>query len=235
MTVPSLGNEKSTTLPEKVLRVLPAALIGVLAMHFAMTMAYLTPLNPVKLRLMPVVEGYIRPFFEQRWTLFAPNVDALTRYVLVSCRGEDAQGVVQEQPWVNITLPLHELKQRYRLTPADRLDRAQTVGISQLTPDDDEVTKKLLSKPADTEQYRQAVAHVERQREHTKRLGSRVLGRVASSACASLYPSLRMQQVRVRMATIKAPSFSQRMESEATGDTNYTELPWQPYEEVKDP
>ncbi len=181
MTVPSLGNEKSTKLPEKVLRVLPAALIGVLAMHFAMTMAYLTPLNPVKLRLMPVVEGYIRPFFEQRWTLFAPDVEAMTRYVLVSCRGEDAQGVVQEQPWVNITLPLHELKQRYRLTPADRLDRAQTVGISQLTPNDDDVTKKLLSKPADTEQYRQAVAQPTSTR------------RCACSRSASAWPPSRLR------------------------------------------
>lgn len=207
--------------------------MGVLAVHFSLTMAFLTPLNPVKLRLMPVLEGYIQPFFQQRWSLFAPNVEALTRYVLVSCRGEDAQGVMQEQPWVNITLPLHELKQRYRLTAADRLDRAQSVGISLLSPTDDEVTAKLMSKPSDTEEYRQAVATVERQRELQKKSGAHVLRRVASAACGNLYPALRMKEVRVRMATIKAPPFSQRMEADAPGDTNYQELPWQPYEEVQ--
>ncbi len=228
-----MDSKKHLSLAEKLIRALPAVLLGVLAVHFSLTLAFLTPLNPLKLRLMPVLEGYIQPFFQQRWTLFAPNVDALTRYVLVSCRGEDAQGVVREQPWVNITLPLHELKQRYRLTAADRLDRAQTAGIAQLTPSEDEVTRRLLSKPSDTEQYRRAVAEVERQREHQKRLGAHLLRRVASAACATLHPSLRMREVRVRMATIKAPPFSQRMESEMSGDTNYTELPWQPYEEVQ--
>jgi hypothetical protein len=228
-----LDTSKKPTLPGKLIRVLPAALIGMLALHFGMTMAFLTPLNPVKVRLNAVIEGYINPFFQQRWTLFAPDIEAKTRYVLVACRGEDAQGVLQEQPWVNITLPLHELKQRYRLTAADRLDRAQSVGIGQLLPSEDEVTRKLLAKPEDTERYRQAVAAVERRREYQKQLGSRLLRRVASTACASLYPSLRMREVRVRVATITAPPFSQRMNSEAPGDTNYMELAWQPYEEVQ--
>lgn len=218
---------------KKLIRALPAVLLGVLAMHFTVTMAFLTPLNPVKLRLMPALEGYMMPFFQQRWTLFAPHVEAQTRYVLVACRGEDAQGTAQEKSWVNITLPLHELKQRYRLTAADRLDRAQTVGVGLLTPDDDEVTSKLLSKPSDTDQYRQAVAAVEKQREHTRQQGARVLRRVASAACSTLYPALRTREVRVRIATIKAPPFSQRMESEASGDTSYMELPWQPAEEVR--
>ncbi|HEX8699369.1 MAG TPA: DUF5819 family protein [Myxococcaceae bacterium] len=220
---------------EKLIRVLPGVLIGVLALHFSMTLAFLTPLNPVKLRLLPILESYINPFFHQRWSLFAPDVEAQTRYLLIACRGEDAQGAMREQPWVNITLPLHQLKQRYRLTPADRLDRAQVAGINQLTPQDEEVISKLLAKPEDTPQYRQAVAEFERQREQRKRRGMRLLGRVASSACASLYPALRIHEVRVRIATIKAPPFSQRMESAVQGDTTYMELPWQPYEEVESP
>jgi hypothetical protein len=206
-----------------------------LFLHFSLTLAFLTPLNPVKLRLLPLLDSYINPFFHQRWSLFAPEVEAQTRYVLVSCRGEDARGVMQEQPWVNITLPLHQLKQRYRLTPADRLDRAQVAGVSQLTPQDDEVISKLLAKPEDTDQYRQAVAGFERQREQRKSRGMRLLRRVASSACGSLYPALLIREVRVRVATIKAPPFSQRMAAEAHGDTTFTELPWQPYEEVQSP
>jgi hypothetical protein len=230
-----LDSKKTRSLGEKCVRVLPALLIGILALHFSLTMAFLTPLNPVKLRLLPVLESYINPFFSQRWSLFAPNVEARTRYILVSCRGEDAQGITHEQPWVNITLPLHELKQRYRLTPADRLERAQLAGLNQIELEDDEVSRKLMDKPEDTDQYRKAVAFIEQQREGRKRTGTRLLRRVASLACATLHPSLRMREVRVRMATITAPPFSQRMKTEAPGDTHYAELPWQPYEEMPSP
>ncbi|WP_434391220.1 DUF5819 family protein [Melittangium boletus] len=169
---------------------MPALLLGGLALHFSLTLAFLTPLNPIKLRLLPLIDGYIQPFFNQRWSLFAPNLEAKTRYLLVSCRGEDARGVSTERPWMNITLPLHELKQRYRLTPADRLERAQMVGVNQLEVEDDELSRKLLEKPADTAEYRAAVAFVEQQREGRKRAGMRLLRRVASRACAELYPEL---------------------------------------------
>jgi hypothetical protein len=227
--------KKHPPLAERCVRVLPAILLGGLALHFSLTLAFLTPLNPIKLRLLPLIDGYIQPFFNQRWSLFAPNLEAKTRYLLVSCRGEDAHGVSTERPWMNITLPLHELKQRYRLTPADRLERAQMVGANQLELEDDELSRKLLEKPADTAEYRAAVAFVEQQREGRKRAGMRLLRRVASRACAELYPELRPREVRVRMATIQAPLFSQRMDSEAPGDTRYAELPWQPYEELSAP
>lgn len=214
---------------------LPAVLISGLGIHFTLTLAFLTPINPVKLSVQSLVDGYMQPFFHQRWTLFGPEVEARSRHVYVSCRGEDAGGATHEQPYVNITQPLLDLKQRYRLTPADRLERAQVAGLSQLTAGDDEYTSRLLAKPEDTPQYRQAAAAAERRREHRKRQGIRLLSRVASSACASLYPDLRIREVRARAATIKAPPFSQRMDADAPGDTTWMELPWQPFEPVEVP
>lgn len=214
---------------------LSAVLLTGLGIHFAITLAFLTPLNPVKLSVLGWVDGYMRPFFSQRWTLFAPDVEARTRHVYVSCRGADASGAPREEPWVNITVPLLELKQKYRLTPADRLERAQLVGLGQLTAADDEYTVRLLSKPDDSDGYRRAVAEAERSRTARKRLGARLLTRVASSACQTLYPGLRVREVRARMATIVAPPFSQRMTEDAPGDTTWMELPWQPVEEVAAP
>jgi hypothetical protein len=213
-------------------KVLPVLLLMGLTVHFVFTLAFLTPVNPVKVSVLGVVDRYMQPFFHQRWTLFAPDVEAKTRHLFVACRGEDAAGVSREEPWVNITSPLLDLKQRYRLTPADRLERAQVAGLSQLTAGDDELTTRLLEKPEDTEAYRRAVAAAERQRQLRKQQGRRLLGRVASAACTSLYPGLRSREVRIRMATIKAPPFSQRMNADAPGDTTWMELPWQPAEAV---
>ncbi|WP_147448855.1 DUF5819 family protein [Corallococcus terminator] len=214
-------------------KVLPAVLLFGLGIHFAFTLAFLTPINPVKVSVLGAVNRYMQPFFYQRWTLFAPDVEAKTRHVFVACRGEDAAGVSREEPWVNVTSPLLDLKQRYRLTPADRLERAQVAGLSQLTASDDEITTRLLEKPEDTDAYRQAVAAAEGQRQQRKQQGRRLLGRVASAACTSLYPQLRTREVRVRMATIKAPAFSQRMNADAPGDTTWMELSWQPMEAVE--
>jgi hypothetical protein len=216
-------------------KVLPALLLMGLGLHFVFTLAFLTPVNPVKLSVIGVVDGYMRPFFSQRWTLFAPDVEARTRHLFVSCRGEDAAGSPREEPWVNISSPLLELKQRYRLTPADRLERAQVAGLSLLTSGDDEYTARLLAKPDDSDTYRRAVASAERERHARRQLGTRMLGRVASTACASLYPALRVRQVRMRMATIVAPPFSQRMDADAAGDTTWLELPWQQAEAVASP
>jgi hypothetical protein len=205
-------------------------LVGGLAVHFGITLAYLTPVNPAKLRVSSLLDGYMEPFFSQRWTLFAPEVSARTKYLLVSCRAEDASGALREHPFVNITQPLRELKQRHRLTPADRLDRAQLAGLKMTQAQDDEVSRRLLEKPDDSEEYRQAVASVEQHRKQRRERGFRLLIRMASSACAGLHPREQVRDVRVRIATIQAPPFSRRMEPEASGETSYADTPWFPYE-----
>ena len=45
----------------------------VLGLHFVITLIYLMPLNPIKLRLAPLITGYMQPFFAQDWRFFAPE------------------------------------------------------------------------------------------------------------------------------------------------------------------
>lgn len=48
-------------------------LVGVVALHFAMTFLWNAPSNPIKESVSGQVSGYMRPFFQQNWSLFAPN------------------------------------------------------------------------------------------------------------------------------------------------------------------
>ncbi|MCP3142454.1 DUF5819 family protein [Pyxidicoccus xibeiensis] len=225
-----MADKGGDALGRRLVRIAPAVLLLVIVMHFGITLAYLTPINPAKLRVSSLLDGYMEPFFAQRWTLFGPDVAARTKYLLVSCRAEDARGEVREHPFVNITRPLRELKQRHRLTPADRLDRAQLAGVKMSQAQDDEVARRLLEKPEDSEPYRQAVALVEQQRKQRRERGFRLVIRVASAACASLHPGEQIRDVRVRIATIQAPPFSRRMEPEESGETSYADSDWHPFE-----
>lgn len=211
---------------------LPAVVIALLVMHFSITLAYLTPLNPLKVKVMAGLESYMRPFFEQRWELFAPNPVVDTRLMMVTCRVEGEGGQVEEKPWSNVSTPVRELKQRYRLTPADRIDRAQMTSVHLLYEPPDVLTTKLLEKPEDTPEYRKAIELIERRRKVTTELGKELLVRTASVECDRLYGRGRTKEVRVRLATVKSPPFSRRWEPVEMGSSTYSEFEWMPYQAV---
>src|SRR4051794_40035543 len=95
-------------------RLLPAILGGILVLHFSLTCLYLTPLNPVKVALLPYIATYIEPFFQQRWELFAPNPLVDTRMLLIACRVRNERGEIEERPWSNMTASFRALKERYQ-------------------------------------------------------------------------------------------------------------------------
>src|SRR4051794_17762784 len=80
------------SLLRRALKLLPGVLVMVLSIHFGMTLVYLMPLNPIVLRVAPVVDGYMVPWFVQDWHLFAPNPINETHMLLVSCRLQKANG-----------------------------------------------------------------------------------------------------------------------------------------------
>lgn len=217
----------------KFLVVLPGVLVVALAVHFTVTLAFLTPLNPVKLRALPAINRYMVPLFEQRWELFAPDPLVDTRYLLVACRVADAQGNVEERPYSNMTAAYRELKQRYRLTPADRIERAQFAPIFLLFGERDAISKRLLDHPdEDSPTYKRAREMINEEEKKRGMAAVRLLGRVASAECDRLYGRGLSKEVRVRMATIKSPPFSKRQLPIEEGETKYVDFSWLPYEEV---
>jgi len=217
----------------EVTRVLPAILGAVLFLHFAITCVYLTPLNPIKIELLPYLSQYMHPFFQQRWDMFAPNPLVDTRMLLISCRIQNERGELEERPWSNMTAPLRAQKERYRLTPADRIDRAQMAAIHLLYEKPDVLADKLINTPEDTPEYKDAVTIIERERKAKEALGTQVMARVASAECDRLYRPARITAVRTRMVVIKSPPFSKRWSSaDDEGQTSYVDFEWLPYEQV---
>ncbi len=198
-----------------------------------MTLAFLTPLNPLKMRALPLINGYMVPLFEQRWELFAPDPLVDTRYLLVSCRVAGEGGAVEEKPFSNMTAAYRDLKHRYRLTPADRLERAQFSPIHMMMGEQDALAKRLLSHTEnESPAFQRAREAIEKSRTERGKAGVRILARVASAECDRLFGQKRTRQVRVRMAIVKSPPFSKREQATEEGETKYIDFPWEPYEEV---
>lgn len=75
-------------------------LVGVLVLHFAMTFLWNAPSNPIKDSVGGQVSGYMRPFFQQNWSLFAPNPVNAEDELLVRAQVADPQtGVLSTTDW----------------------------------------------------------------------------------------------------------------------------------------
>jgi hypothetical protein len=225
--------EGGARLRARFLKVLPGLLVAALVVHFTFTLAFLTPINPVKLRVLPLINSYMVPLFEQRWELFAPDPLVDTRFLLVSCRLKRPDGGIEERPYSNMTTAYRELKHRYRLTPADRLERAQFAPIHMMMGEQDALAKRLLAHPDnDSPEFERARQAVEDNRNERGRAGVRLLDRVASAECDRLYGRGRATEVRVRMAIVKSPPFSKRELPTEDGEAKYIDFPWGKYVEV---
>ncbi len=78
-------------------------LVGVLAIHFGVTFLWNAPPNPVKDVVGGQVSSYMRPFFVQNWSLFAPDPINTEEEILVRARVPGADGDGEVTPWVSAT------------------------------------------------------------------------------------------------------------------------------------
>jgi hypothetical protein len=102
--------------------------------HFALTVAYLAPPNPIKARMQPMLDATIGTYFEQNWSLFAPNPrssdEALLARLLTA--GEVAEIPTRGLPqdgWYDLSSPLYMAFEQNRFSAHDRLSRPQYRAI----------------------------------------------------------------------------------------------------------
>lgn len=202
-----------------------------IAFHFAATVIHLMPMNPIKLALAPAVDRYINPTFSQRWEMFAPDPILDTKRLLVSCRVRRG-GATDETAWSDITTPLRALKYRFRLSPADRLERVQTSALHLAFAPDDPVLARMKKQRDGGDAYARVIASFDDAKKKQLALAERILARIASSECDRWYGAGATVAVRVRMLAIDPPPFSQRWLSDDAGQARYFDFDWRDYERV---
>ena len=102
--------------------------------HFALTVAYVMPLNPLKVYLKRLLDVTIGTFYPQNWNLFAPNPLSSNEMLLVRplTSVEVRSMKAKREPrtgWYDVSTPVWIRFQQHRFTAYDRLSRAQLAGI----------------------------------------------------------------------------------------------------------
>lgn len=99
----------------------------ILIIHFGLTIIYVMPLNPVKIRTTKFLQQtYFKSFFAQNWSFFAPN-PASQSYVLLLKPQLDNES--PDDQWYDITTPLWKNHQENRLATYDRIARVHTTDL----------------------------------------------------------------------------------------------------------
>ena len=212
--------------------IFPALLILVLVFHFLMTLAYLTPLNPVKLNVQHANLAYMQPLFIQNWQLFAPNPVHDTRVLMVSCRVRNTDSTITATEWSDISTPLREASYENRLVPTDRLERLQT-GTTRVIFGQDEVLVELQERRSEADdEFNKIIDELAQEDEENRQATIEVLNRIGSAQCDRLYGEYRTEEVRIRVAVLEFPRFSQRHLPNEEGELSYLSFDWAPYERV---
>jgi hypothetical protein len=212
--------------------VLPVLLLSALGIHFLMTLAYLTPLNPMKLRYDTANQAYMQPFFSQNWQLFAPNPANDTRILMVACRVQNETGETTTMTWSDISTPLRAMYNENRFSPADRLDRLQVGTMRSVFRHDPLLDKLKESEAAENSELGEMVKRLEEQRERDRERSITILNRIGAAHCDRMYGEGNTSEVRVRMAINTFPRFSQRHLPDEAGKLEYYTFDWAPYERV---
>ncbi len=215
-----------------VVNLFPVALLLMLAVHFGFTVAYLTPLNPVKLRIYDVILAYMHPFFVQNWHLFAPDPVKDTRVLTVACRLKQPDGRTVVTDWVDISTPFRQARYRNRFTPADRLDRPQSSAVHAIFNRDEMLATLLKHRTKEPSEYNELVDELAQIDARERQNGVLLLNRIASAHCDRLYGRGRTEAVRVRIVILRFPRFSQRHLPDEAGELSYILLDWAPYQDV---
>jgi hypothetical protein len=113
------------------------ATLGWLGAHFAATVLYVMPVNPINMALQPRLEATIGTYFGQNWCLFAPDPLVSDHALLVHCvHASEAADIkssgLPSTGWYDISTPLWKRFQSNRFSAFDRLVRPQSNAMRQL-------------------------------------------------------------------------------------------------------
>lgn len=204
---------------------------GMLSFHFAMTLLYVQPNNPLRDEVTPLVNGYMYPYFVQNWELFAPTPEEPSKHLGVVCRFADPGRA--DTALIDITAPHLEHFHRYRLSPSQRIIRAQVYPLMRVHPQKDVVTR-AMERLADSENEaeRAVAASIAQGEAESRKRGLRLLARVASAECDRRFPGAELSEVQVHYTHERAPKFSRRNDPQVQGEKASYDYGWQPYERV---
>jgi len=111
--------------------------LSALVLHFALTLLYVLPPNPIKVPLLGVLDLTIGLYARQNWSLFAPNPISANQAMLAKCL--TAAEMIEERRalaraaassgWLDLSTPFWTAFQQNRFSAYDRLIRPYSHAV----------------------------------------------------------------------------------------------------------
>lgn len=194
-----------------VLRVI--TLLG-LVLHFAATLLFVFPANPIKLELGHVADMTIGVFFPQNWSLFAPNPVDSTQAMLLKCLSPEELPVSSGEPlvlgadgWNDVSSAHFSRAHALPFSAYERMVRPLQNSLRRYVSGGPELTPFFQAcRKGDAEACTVADAALGPQRAHA----GEMIRKVASAFCREAYPERELAGVAVRYRERKALAWSKR-------------------------
>lgn len=190
-----------------------------LLVHFALTLVYVLPDNPVKAELLPLLNITIDVYAQQNWNLFAPNPISSDFVMLARCL-DDAppaaqmkESLADGKEWTDLSLPIWRAFQADRFSAYDRLIRPLT-GTMRTYLNGGATLNRWRSACADKNDE-DACKVYETGLQEAREAGGATLRRLGSGFCGAVSPASTAVALRARVQ--QAVPWSRRLEPGVTG------------------
>ena len=197
--------------------------------HFACTAVYLLPVSELTARLVPAVSAYMSPYFDQRWSLFAPDPDGKTSHFQIACRLEGEAGATSDTALYDVSERFYANTWQTRLGPGLRVHRAYMIPTIFLTNSQGKLTELLRYQAKMSESARDKLS---RMNELRAELGSRhsreVAQRIAAKECRRQFPDAIVTEVKPVVDIVEPHPFHLRMDQSFQPKSLRIDFGWLP-------
>jgi hypothetical protein len=207
----------------------------VLSFHFAATALWVSPAGPIYGAVAPVMNSYMQPFFQQHWSIFAPNpIDGDYTFLLRARWTDRSTGQLRTSDWVDVTTPEWNGILHNPLHPRSDLT---TAGLSEVLGDDQD---NLIDNQASIAErdyshsgWDQLLADLSAQKgADPDWLKSYVRDQRVAAAFATQYAYARwgpdVEAVQIRLNYTPVPDFEDRADKDAQPVSFFTYFGWRP-------
>ena len=207
----------------------------VLSFHFAATALWVSPADPIYDAMAPVLNPYMQPFFQQGWSLFAPNPYSGGYTFLLRARWADrSTGQLRTSDWVDVTArewsgvlhnPLHPRSDLY------------TDGLSEdLADDQDDLLDSqasIVERDYSHSGWDQLLADLSAQKGADPNwLESYIRHERVAAAFATQYAYALwgpdVEAVQIQLEYTPVPNFENRANKDAQPESFFTYFGWRP-------
>jgi uncharacterized protein DUF5819 len=184
--------------------------------HFALTVLYVMPENPIRMGMAPVLNATIGTYFYQNWSFFAPNPIS-SDYALLARplteadeNAQPAQGLPVDG-WYDVSTPLWARFQQNRFSAYDRLTRPLSSAIRAYLTGGPELLPWLES--CEKGDKASCVFYEDRLKK-TRVEAGKTLSRIGSAVCNDLaHSGARITHVALRVRETLSVPWSERWTS----------------------